>query len=270
MKDFIDYIEDSCADIPDGKMLYSYKKKLFDEITERANEIIHSGLTDRAVLCDLIRDEYPDIKRGYEAFAEAENKKTRSKFMRKLNFIGSALFLLILFGAYFAVSFTMRCWSVSWLIIVGGISALTVYLLSFAIKKLCRMRRIFQLLARVLTAVCIMLVAVFAFLFCLMLLPVAHSWTIVLAGVILAFAAGAVFAAVTKQKLAIINYFLYIPASAALLYVILAAYNIVSWNYGWLIIIGAVAADIAIAAGVMINNAKYIYKQEAEDVWSEN
>ena len=61
MKDFIEYIESSCSGIADTPTLYRYKKKILDEITERANEITHSGLKDEAVLCDLIKDEYPDL-----------------------------------------------------------------------------------------------------------------------------------------------------------------------------------------------------------------
>ena len=65
MKDFIEYIESSCSGIADTPTLYRYKKKILDEITERANEITHSGLKDEAVLCDLIKDEYPDLQEPY-------------------------------------------------------------------------------------------------------------------------------------------------------------------------------------------------------------
>lgn len=270
MKDFIEYIEKSCEGIPDTPTLYRYKKELLDAVTERADEITGSGLTDEQVLCDLIADEFPNIKDGYFIFEENERLKKRAKLKRKLIAAGSSAFFVLIFLVYFAVSFTARCWDVSWLIIVGGIFALVIYLLSFAIKKLCRMRKLFQPFARILTAICIMLVTVFAFLFCLMLVPMAKAWTIILGGVIAMFIADGLFAALTHQKLAFINYFLYIPASAALLYVILGAYGIVAWNSGWLIIIAGVLCDLIIAAGIAANNSKYIYKQEAEDVWNEN
>lgn len=270
MKDFIDYIESSCSSIPDSPVLYRYKKKVLDAATERANEITHSGLTDANVLTDIIRGEFPDLKTGYEAFAEEERRKAKARFMRKLNIIGSVAFFLLIFLVYFSVSFTTQRWDISWLIIVGGVFALTIYLLSFGIKRLCKMKRAFQPIARLLTAGSIMLATVFIFLFCLMLVPMSNSWTIVLGGVIALFIADGIFAAVTRQKLAIINYFLYIPASMALLYVILGAYSVVSWSNGWLLVILGVIIDLVIAAGIMINNAKYIYKQEAEDVWQEN
>ncbi len=270
MKDFVEYIESSCADIKDSATLYRYKKKMLDIITERANEITHSGLKDENVLCDLISAEYPDIKGGYFEFAEEERLKKHAKLMRKIIGIGSAACLVRLFSSYFAVSFLTDRWDLTWLMIVGGLFGLIIYLLSFAIKRLCKMRRVFHPIARILTAGCIMLVTVFAFLFCLMVVPMPKQWTIILMGVIALFISDGIFAAVTKQKLAVINYFLYIPAIAALLYVILGAYSVVPWSIGWLLVILGVIIDLAIAVGIIIDNSRYIYKQEAEDVWNEN
>ena len=87
--------------------------------------------------------------------------------------------------------------------------------------------------------------------------------------IIAMFVSDAVFAAVTRQKLAIINYLLYIPASAAMLYVVLGAQSVVPWTPGWLIVILGVLADLAVMAGVIINNSRYVYKQE-DDEWNED
>ena len=46
MKNFIEYIETSCADLKDNHMAYLYKKKILDEMTDRVNEITHAGLKD--------------------------------------------------------------------------------------------------------------------------------------------------------------------------------------------------------------------------------
>ena len=61
MKNFIDYIETSCADLGSSQSAYRYKKKVLDEMTERANEITRTGLKDEKVLCDIITEEYPDL-----------------------------------------------------------------------------------------------------------------------------------------------------------------------------------------------------------------
>ena len=72
MKNFIEYIETSCADLKDNHMTYLYKKKILDEMTERANEITHAGLKDEKVLADLIADEYPDLKGNFAKFEKEE------------------------------------------------------------------------------------------------------------------------------------------------------------------------------------------------------
>ena len=161
MNSFVDYIEESCAGLRDDKILYNYKRMLYDEITERANQITASGLKDEKVLGDLIRDEYPNIKENYKSYYDAKTKKLREKRRIKLTAIGSVFTFIIMFIAYFGVSFSTHRWSNSWLIIVGGIFGLIILWLSFAIKKLCTMKKIFHPVARILTAICIMMVTVF-------------------------------------------------------------------------------------------------------------
>ena len=56
MRDFIEYIETSCAKLPDNHLTYLYKKHILDEMTDRANEVTHSGLKDEKVLADLMTD----------------------------------------------------------------------------------------------------------------------------------------------------------------------------------------------------------------------
>lgn len=270
MNSFVDYIEESCAGLRDDKILYNYKRMLYDEITERANQITASGLKDEKVLGDLIRDEYPNIKENYKSYYDAKTKKLREKRRIKLTAIGSVFTFIIMFIAYFGVSFSTHRWSNSWLIIVGGIFGLIILWLSFAIKKLCTMKKIFHPVARILTAICIMMATVFAFLFALAFLHMAKAWTIVLMGIIAMFVADAVFATVTKQKLYIINYFLYIPSIFTMLFVILGAFSVVSWRWGWLLIILGLIIDAIIMMSIAAENSRYHYHQEVEDVWNEN
>ena len=61
MERFIDYIESSCSGLGKSHSAYRYKKKVLDEMTERANEITRTGLKDEKVLCDIITEEYPDL-----------------------------------------------------------------------------------------------------------------------------------------------------------------------------------------------------------------
>jgi len=270
MNTFVDYIEESCAGLKDDRILYNYKRMLYDEITQRANQITASGLKDEQVLSDLIRDEYPDLKQNYKSYYNAKMKELREKRRTKLTAIGSVFSFVIMFIAYFGISFLTHQWASSWLIIVGCVFALIIVWLSFAIRKLCKMKKIFHPIARILTAICIMLVTVFAFLFALAYLHMAKAWTIVLMGIMAMFIADAVFATVTKQKLFIINYFLYIPAICTMLFIILGAFAVVPWRWGWLLIILGVIIDAVIMMSIVAENSRYKYNQEAEDVWNEN
>lgn len=270
MKDFIDYIEGSCAEIPDGEVLYKYKRKLLEQMTERANEITHSGLKDEQVLCDLIMDEYPDIRGGYNEYAANEKCKRRAKFKRKLIAVCSSALAVILLVAYFAISITTHRWDVTWLILIGGVFGGIIYFMHFGIKRLFKMRRLFHPAARIMTAFCVMLFATFMFLFCLAATSIPNPWAMLPLGVIFALIIDAVLAYITHQKLAVINYLLYIPAISALLYVVLGAYSIVPWSPGWLIVVLSVPADLILMIAFIINNSKYIYRQEVEDVWNEN
>ena len=69
---FIDYIEESCKNIEDNHISYIFKKKLLDEMTQRANEITSAGLRDEKVIADLLADEFPDIEKQYKEFEKAE------------------------------------------------------------------------------------------------------------------------------------------------------------------------------------------------------
>lgn len=271
MESFIDYIENTLKDVPDEEnSLYRYKRRVFDSMTERANEVTQSGLKDEKVISDLIISEHPNLKEDYRKFYLADREKRKTKNFRKFLAVGSVCYILLLVVLYLGVSFITDNWAQSWLIIIGGITVWVDFLFSVAVKAISRMRRIFHPIARVLIAFNIMLTATFIFLCCLVIFHIPMSWIIYLAAVILFFAADALFLAVTKRKLAVINYLLYIPAAMSMLYVILGVLDVIAWDPGWLLMILAVIIDILIVVGIAVENSKYVYKQEVEDVWNEN
>lgn len=270
MEKYIDYIEDALAAEADCDTLYRYKRAVLEQMNDRAGAITRAGLTDGQVMLDLIRDEFPDLQVGYREFEEQERRKKRTHAHRKAALIGTPCYLLLLTALYLAVSFLTGRWAQTWLMMVGGVFLMLIFYSVFAIKKLCGMRRLFHPIARVLIAVDIMLAATFVFLFCLMLFDLPHIWVVLIAGVIALLAGDAVFAVVTRQKLAVINYLLYIPAVSALLYVILGACGVIPWSPGWMLVLLGVLADILVIAGVMVNNSRYKYKPEVDDVWNEN
>jgi len=119
----------------------------------------------------------------------------------------------------------------------------------------------------VLIAGCVMLVSVFAFLSALMAVDDRIiTWPILPAGVALALVCDIIFAYVTKQKFRTIGLLFYLPAIATMLYVVLAAYGVVTWLYGWPIVLLGLAADLVYIIAVLMGNMKYfMYRQEVEE-----
>ena len=128
------------------------------------------------------------------------------------------------------------------------------------------MRRVFHPIARVLIVGCVMLFMVFAFLFQLMMLPEdAVVWPVLPAGVALSLVTDLIFAYTTKQKFRTISFFVYMPVIATMLYIILAAYSIISWVSGWPLILLGLVVDIIYIISVVMSNMKYfMYSKEAE------
>jgi cation transport ATPase len=266
LKNFIEYIEKSCENIKDSQISYKYKRKLLDEMTERANEITGAGLRDEKVLADLIADEYPDLEQNYYVYEKEEKKKARASLLRKLFAVGGVLFFIAIFVAYFSVSKATGAWDKTWLIIVGGIFSMIIFYTSFLIKRLYHWHRFLHPLARVLIATCILLVAVFTFLFVLMIYNPGFSWVFVILGILISFVADLVFAFKTKQKFRTVFLFVYMPAIFTMLYIILAGMGIISWLTGWLLVFAGVGVDLIIIMAIIVHNAKYfMYKQEDEE-----
>ena len=266
MKSFIDYIESSCKGLKDNRMTYLYKRKLLDNMTERANEITHAGITSEKVLTDIIADEFGDLKAGFPIFEKEEKKRMLNKKLKVILPVGGLIALILIFVAYFWVSDATGAWDKTWLIIVGGIFAMVIFYLSFGIKKLCSMPIIFHPIARVLIAICTMLVAVFVFLFCLMMFPAVITWPIVIGGVMLMFLCDLAFSYITKQKFRTISFFVYMPVIATMLYIILAAYGVLTWTGGWPFILLGLVVDLGYILAVIMSNMKYfMYKQEVDE-----
>ncbi len=266
MKNFIEYIEDSCKNIKDTQLSYKYKKKLLDEMTERANQVTAAGLRDEKVLADLMADEFPDIEENYYIYEKAEKKKARAKLLRVIFAIGGVIFFIATFITYFAVSKATGAWSTTWLIILGGIFSMIIFYTSFLIKRLYHWHRFLHPLARGLIAGCIMLFTVFVFLFVLMIIRPALSWPIIILGILVGFIADLIFAFASKQKFRTVSLFVYMPAMFTMLYIVLAGFRIITWSAGWPLIFLGLVVDLIIALTIVASNAKYfMYKQEDEE-----
>ena len=56
------------------------------------------------------------------------------------------------------------------------------------------------------------------------------------------------------------------PAIAAMLYIILSAYGVISWLTGWPVVLLGLVADFIYIIYIVMSNAKYfVYKQEVDE-----
>lgn len=268
MERFYEYLEKNLPDKNNDKFLYKFKKETLDKMNTRANELTARGLTDSDVISDLIISEHKDIVSIYNAYSAEKRKKERKRRFNIANAIGCVIYILIILITFFGVSFSTGAWGKSWVIIVDGLLLLVSYLLTLSINQIIGMKRIFHILARVMLAINIVVISVAVFIFMMAVLHVPHSWVIIFGGLLAMFAADAVFASATKQKLAIINWLLYIPAMSAMIFVIIGALAIVKWSVAWIIIPLSLLIDLIIMFIAIAKNNRY--DTEVVDTWKEN
>ncbi|MDE6659018.1 MAG: hypothetical protein K2K01_02740, partial [Eubacterium sp.] len=267
------FIDHELPDQRGNDILIKYKRKLLEEMNERYLEVSRRGISNQRVISDLVISEHTDVKKEYNEFYVAETASQRTRKNVIMNVVGSLLYILAIIILFLGVSFMYRSmglnvWGKSWLIVVDGILLWAAYLLNLGVKKLTSLRRIFHIFARIALALEVMVITVAVFLFTLVMIGFAKSWVIVIAGIAAMFVADAVYASVTKRKLAIINYLLYVPAVATMLYIILSAVGVLVWNTGWMIIIFSLVLDFIIMYASFARNKHY--KQEVVDTWKEN
>lgn len=268
MEKFYRFIDSALPDRNGNKVLYKFKRETIDDMTKRANELTARGLKDNDVISDLIIDEYSGIVDDYQKY---EYEKRQKEFRKKFaigNVIGSIVYIITLIVCFLGIGFATHIWSPTWVIIVDGILLWVSYLLTIGVARIIEMKRIFHIIARIMLGMDIVVMAVSVFIFMMAVLHIPNSWVVILGGILAMFLADAVFATVTRQKLAIISWLAYIPAMSAMLYIILAGLSVVSWVGGWVLIPLSLIIDlIIIIVAVRVNTG---YKEEVVDAWKEN
>ena len=79
MESFIDYINSALPDQKGDSILYKYKRKVLEEMTQRANEVTSRGINNRQVVDDLIISEYANLKEDYKEYYKKEKAAQNSK-----------------------------------------------------------------------------------------------------------------------------------------------------------------------------------------------
>lgn len=268
MESYINYINSQLPDKPGDKILYRYKKKILDEMTQRANEVTSRGLTDRKVVDDLVISEYPDLKSEYAEFFKKEKASANRKRNIVLNLVGSAIYLLTVIAVFLGVSFATHNWEMTWVIVVDGVLLWTVYLLSIGTSKFSSMKKIFHIFARICLAGSIIILGVAAFLLVVAITDVPRSWLILIFALIAMFVCDGIFCSLNKHKLAIFYWLLYIPVIAVFLFIIIGAAGFMTWGTAWIIIPLSLILDLVIILLAIAKNK--VDKMEVADEWKES
>ncbi len=265
---FTEYIEKSFEGIQETPSLYKFKQQKIAEMSERANTLISSGLKDQNVLHSIIINENPDLKGEYKKLMAEKKKKAKKLKKSKTAVLGVVGYILALVIAFLFVSFVTNAWAKTWLIMVAGILLpIGVGCISVT-KKGLNKQNSFTPVSRLTLIGGVFLIATVVFLCLTMLTSFQGTYLIYIAAVAFALIADGLFAYATKQKLAIITYLIYIPAIAALFYVLLGLIGILPWHPGWLIILLAIFADVAIILSKVSKGTKT--EEEETDVWNED
>ncbi len=270
MENFINYINTALPDQHGNNILYKFKKKTLDEMTQRANEITSRGITDRKVIDDLIISEYPNLAEDYKQYYAKERSAQNAKRNVILNIVGSAIYLLLVVVVYLGISFATKAWNMTWAIVVDGVLLWVVYLLTLGIRKFTSMKRIFHIFARMFLGGAIIITTVAVFLFVLAITDgtTQNRWLIVIFGLMAMFICDGIYAVAAKHRLAIINWLLYIPVLATFAFIVIGALALLPWNIAWIVIPLSLIIDLAI---ILISIGKNkLEKLEVADLWNEN
>ena len=266
MFDMAQYIEEYFGDTPFDDVLLKFQRLLASEWEEMHERLKKSGINNENVIKDLFLSCHPDMKKEYEVFRKAELKKKKESATHKFLLKATPVYYLIMVSVYLAVSFTTRNWRESWLIIIGFVTLWVDTVGGIMIFEIASKRRLYHPIARVILGLSVMMTTVLVYLIGLMVFAIPRFWVVFPAGVFLMYCTDAVFARITDQKLRVINYLIYVPAAAPMIYVILGGLHIIPWHPGWLIVPLSLIIDVLIIIYKVMENSRYIYRPGEEDM----
>ncbi len=272
MKNIIDYIDAAFDSEQERESIYKFKQNLVAELTDRANELTHSGLDDENVIYDLIVSEHPDIKEEYKEEQRELKAKKRKSHTAVLRVIGSVLYFIAAAVIYLGISFLTDAWNRTWVFITGAVLVYVTYLMFLSIGALTKRRSVFHPLSRILLALNIFIYATIIFLVLTVIFSVKGAWLVYIFAVLAMMTADGIYAEKAAERFAIFFHIAYIVPAAAMFYIILSALNIIPWHPGWIMI---PASLIIVLAVIMIrisihNKDKELEETEDDSEWKEN
>lgn len=158
----------------------------------------------------------------------------------------AAAILLASIIAYLAVSFAIKNWNTSWLIIVGGVTIAVSVFCGFLISKFTKEDK--YLIPRISLGVIIVLVFVLIYLCITILTQVSKSWIMFLIMIIALSGTDTVYAYWVNSKTRLFNILIFILVVSVLEYVVLSLIGLISWHPYWIIPVAGVLIDGIIIA----------------------
>ncbi len=268
MNNFIEYIEKSFENMKETESLYLYKQKLIAQMTERANELVAAGLKDDKIIAAIIMEEFPDLQQKYKA--TVKEKTVMSKKIRKgsLLAVGTMGGIFAALCLYLAVSFITGAWGKTWMLLVGGIFAVLIFLFIALSGRIIQKTGKFSLLPRLLCALAVIMIAIYMFLFTTVVIPVKGSWIIFILALPFAMILDMLLAYRFNKKTGIFSVIVYVPVIFTLVYVLFGIAQILPWHPGWILILLGILVDFVIVGARLAFGTKV--KAEEEDRWSED
>ena len=265
MKRIMEYIDSAFEGMPESETLYKYKQNLVAGLTERANELTHSGLDDENVIYDLIVSEHPDLKGEYNEHLKEIKAKKKKKKTFVLRIIGSVMYAMVTVLVYLGLSFATGEWGRTWVFLVSAALVYVSYIIFLIVCMLTKRRSMFHPLSRILLAVNVNIYALIIFLVLFVVFGVKGAWLTFIFGVLAMMTVDGIYAEKAAERFAIFFHIGYIVPAAAMIYIILSSLNIIPWHPGWIMIPSSLVIVFAvIMARIAIHN-KDTELEETED-----
>ncbi len=249
LKKFNEYLSKEFKGLPKSREVNDFKDELLGSLMEKAEELKPSGKSPQEIfeLCISSIIGFKDTLKAMKS--RPILKKEVANAARTVMYF--SVYLLILIGAFLAVSFVTGQWGRTWLIIVEGVFVgLIVLLLINAAKGLSKNKNVLPRLALLST---VSIATVGMFLGVSFILGIwSKSWLIMLFLPVFLLLADLIIAISTKKKGEALGVTIaLLPTAATMAYVSLAYLRIITWHPFWLIIVGALIVDAIIIAAMV-------------------
>lgn len=265
------------ATIAPTESAVKYRKQLLVDLMDRAQELKIKGIVDEDLIFAMSIESLGNLDDKLQMF-EHRDIKTK-KTLRKISqaFIIALAMVSILAITYVVIGMVSSIWHPTWLLIVGGVFAGLIVIISFVGSKLVKSKRF--ILFRITIAISEILAFVFLFLvfqlvfgstFSIALFS-KYSWMTFLVMVIFVLGVDTTLSFGFKSKIRFVNLPIFIEVFGTLLYVMVGIIfkNGEFWSKGWLLcLLGVITAIVEISV-YFTKRSQKINEKEQQKIYEE-